>query len=921
MRYLFDNYVLAMQRYELHGAGGLIKLRRKVFQVLAYLLAHRDRVVPKHELLEHLWPDQFVGDATLTSCITALRKALGDDGRTLHGQGYRFVAAVEVQEPLPADTVPHALISPRERERVSGDETATRAVLSPPFQPLSEGALALHEAPLPLAMPLHVEHKQVTVLCGTLAEAPALAARLGPEAMYHLMRNVLALTQETVQHYGGTLLQVSGEGFLALCGAPVAQEDHARRAVLAALELRQRLRVPEALQGQPHGVALRLGLHTGSVVVGPLEYDPQRPYTAVGDTLALATRLQQQAAPDTVLVSAATYALVQAEVQAETWTAGPSTALSLPASAYIVHGLLRRRAGVPWRSGRLQSRFVGRARELALLHERLALAASRQGQAVGLVGEPGMGKPRLLAEFAHSLGGQAVTYCEGHCLAYGSVTPYLPVRDLLRQLWNLPDTAALDTITATIQQQLHTAGIVSDHGVPLLLQFLNVPGEAAALVDISPQERRAQTFALLRQIILHASQRRPLVLAVENLHWSDPTSEEWLTALAAQLGGTAILLLATYRPGYRLPWLAHSWATQVALPPLNPHDSLAVVQAVPHAAQLPVCQHQAIVTQAAGNPFFLEELTWAAVEPGTHARNRPLPDTIQAVLGARLDHLPQEAKRLVQIAAVIGPEVPMPLLERVVGLAEDVLQRSLAHLQGAELLYEMQLFPDPVYTFKHALTHDVAYNSLLLEQRRVLHARIVEALEALAPDRIAEQVERLAHHTLRGEVWDKAFTYCRQAGAKAYAGSAYREAVGYWEQALEAQAHLPPDRPTQEQAADVHGNLYFALHALRQHAQMLTHLRAAEALAVGLADHRRLGIIYRSLANTLRLMQDYEPALAYSQRAHAMATVLGDVGLQMESRLAMGWIYCDLGDYRQAMEHFRQALTILTAAWDASTAV
>jgi tetratricopeptide (TPR) repeat protein len=322
-------------------------------------------------------------------------------------------------------------------------------------------------------------------------------------------------------------------------------------------------------------------------------------------------------------------------------------------------------------------------------------------------------------------------------------------------------------------------------------------------VDISSQERRAQTFALLRQIILHASQRRPLVLAVENLHWSDPTSEEWLTALAAQLGGTAILLLATYRPGYRLPWLAHSWATQVALPPLNPHDSLAVVQAVPHAAQLPVCQHQAIVTQAAGNPFFLEELTWAAVEPGTHARNRPLPDTIQAVLGARLDHLPQEAKRLVQIAAVIGPEVPMPLLERVVGLAEDVLQRSLAHLQGAELLYEMQLFPDPVYTFKHALTH----------------------------------------------------------------------------------------------------------------------LRAAEALAVGLADHRRLGIIYRSLANTLRLMQDYEPALAYSQRAHAMATALGDVGLQMESRLAMGWTYCDLGDYRQAMEHFRQALTILTAAWDASTAV
>jgi DNA-binding winged helix-turn-helix (wHTH) protein len=301
MRYLFGNYVLAMQRYELHSAGGLLKLRRKVFQVLAYLLAHRYRVVSKQELFRHVWPDQFVGEATLTSCITALRKALGDDGRTprflrtLHGQGYRFVAAVEVQEPLLADTAPHALTPPGEQEKVSGDEAATRAVLFPPFQPLHEGALALHKALLPLAMSLSVEHKQVTMLCGTLAEAPALAARLGPEAMYRLMHDVLTLAQETVQRYDGTLLQVSGEGFVVLFGAPVAQEDHARRAVLAALELHQRLQVPEARRGQTHGVALRLGLHTGSVVVGPLEYDPQRPYTAVGDTLALATRLQQQA--------------------------------------------------------------------------------------------------------------------------------------------------------------------------------------------------------------------------------------------------------------------------------------------------------------------------------------------------------------------------------------------------------------------------------------------------------------------------------------------------------------------------------------------------------------------------------------------------------------------------------------------------
>ena len=281
--------------------------------MLAYLLAHRDRVVPKHELLEHLWPDQFVGDAVLKACITALRKALGEQGRTprfvrtLHGQGYRFVAAVEAREHLPVDDAPPPLLAalpsfPRQ-EKARGRGTRARAAATVPCRQESPGRGT------------QTGHRAVR---GS-GRGPTLAARLGPEAMYHLMRAVLALAQDTVQRYGGTLLQVSGEGFLALFGAPVAQEDHARRAVLAAFELRQRLHAPDALRGQPHDVAVRLGLHTGPVVVGPLVHDPQLPYTAVGDTLHVATRLQQQAAPDTILVSAATYRLVQDEVQGEAW--------------------------------------------------------------------------------------------------------------------------------------------------------------------------------------------------------------------------------------------------------------------------------------------------------------------------------------------------------------------------------------------------------------------------------------------------------------------------------------------------------------------------------------------------------------------------------------------------------------------------
>jgi tetratricopeptide (TPR) repeat protein len=307
----------------------------------------------------------------------------------------------------------------------------------------------------------------------------------------------------------------------------------------------------------------------------------------------------------------------------------------------------------------------------------------------------------------------------------------------------------------------------------------------------------------------------------------------------------------------------------------------------------------------------VEELTWAAVAHGDHAGALPIPDTIEAVLAARLDQLPQEEKHLVQTAAVIGTEVSVPLLQRIAGLPEEALRQGLGHLQSLEFLYETHLFPEHAYTFKHALTREVAYSSLLHERRWMLHAQIVGSMETLYAERLHEHVELLAHHALQGEVWDKAVTYCRQAGTKALAGSAYREAVGYWGQALEALAHLPPDRPMLEQSIDVHCDLSAALEPLDQSAQKLAHLRAAESLTEGLADHRRLGIVYRMLANALRQMQDYELALAYSQRAYASATTLGDVRLQLESHLAMGWIYHNLGDYHPAMEHLQQALTIL----------
>jgi predicted ATPase len=404
-----------------------------------------------------------------------------------------------------------------------------------------------------------------------------------------------------------------------------------------------------------------------------------------------------------------------------------------------------------------------------------------------------------------------MTYCEGHCHSYGSATPYLPVFDLLHQLCGITDADSPPVVTAQVRQQLQEVGLDPEEAAPYLLHLLGITVGTERIAALSPEEHKARTFACLRQFSLQHSRRHPLIMAVENLHWIDATSEDYLTSLVERLAGAPILLLATYRPGYRPPWLEKSYATQLALPGLTARDSLVVVQSVLQTTPLADALRREIVGKAAGNPFFLEELTRAVAAEGARPTTLVVPDTVQAVLASRMDQLPPEEKRLLQVSAVIGMDVSLPLLRAVAEVPEDVLSRSLDHLQAGEFLYETRLTPEPQYTFTHALTRQVAYETLLQEPRRALHARIVEALEALAGNRVAEQVEWLAHHALRGQVWDKALVYGRQAGEKALARSAHREAVESLEQALRAVSQLAESREAIAQDIDLRLELRNAL--------------------------------------------------------------------------------------------------------------
>jgi class 3 adenylate cyclase/DNA-binding winged helix-turn-helix (wHTH) protein/tetratricopeptide (TPR) repeat protein len=906
MRYVFGDYLLDTQRREFSLAGEAVPLRPKVFQVLAYLLAHRDRVVRKQELLDHLWPGQYVADTALNSYIMAVRKAIGDQWptpqllRTVRGYGYRFVAPVRVQEPVsPAVGLPSGPF-PKE------------PTLAPahPNHPLPAGTSAAADATGPNTPAPDGEYKPVTVLCCTAAEVLTRATRSDPEVRYRLMQAAFGIAHEVISHYGGTITSYAADAFTAVFGAPVAQEDHAWRAVMAALDLSQRRHqhpIPPTLTPATD-LPVRIGLHSGLALVGRLGHGPQEFYTAMGEPTTLATRLQHKAAPGTILVSAETYQLVRGEVRVELWGTldGDEWATAVP--VYTVRGLSRLPVDRLTPRPRVWSPFVGRARELALLHDRLDRAHGGHGQVVALVGDPGMGKSRLLAEFHRRLPASPITWYIGHCRSYGQAIPYRPLLDVLRQLCGIAEGESTDAVTAAIRRGLQESGRVGEEEIALLGQFLDLPGASEPLTRLSPELRQSRTFALLRHLVLQAAQRQPLVLVVENLHWIDATSDAWLASLVECLAGAALLLVVTARPEYRPTWGAHSAVTQLALPPLGARDSRTIVRAVRQAAPLPDALIEQLVAAAAGNPFFLEELVWHAREQGSPHTPGTAPETVHAVLAARIDCLPREDKHLLECAAVVGTEVPLPLLQAIAELSSEALLLGLARLQAAEFLYETRRIPDMMYTFKHALTQQVAYETLLQERRRALHARIVEALEALAAERLAEQVERLADHALRGEVWDKAVTYCRQSGEKAMAQSAHREAERSFEQALRALSHLPQQRHTREQAIDLRLALRNALFPSGNHGRILTYLREAEALAAALDDPRRLAQVSVFLSNHLFAIGAYDQAIVSGKRALALAKAGGDLVQHALTNRYLGVVYKAQGDFRRAIHCFGQAV-------------
>jgi predicted ATPase/class 3 adenylate cyclase len=762
---------------------------------------------------------------------------------------------------------------------------------------------------------LEGERKQITVLFADLKGSTELIADLDPEEARTLLDPVLEKMMEAVHRYEGTVSRVMGDGIMALFGAPLALEDHAVRACYAALAMQAAIRSysEQLRRSQGVSVQIRVGLNSGEVVVRAISNDLHMDYTAMGVTTHLAARLEQLAAPGTALLSSATLRLAEGYVTVK--AQGPVTlkGIGQPVEVYELTGAGSARTRLQAAAARGLTTLVGRSGELAQMLSAAERSHAGHGEVVALIGEPGVGKSRLVWEFTHSLRTRDCLVLESASVSYGKASAYHPVIDLLKSYFEIEDRDDARRVREKVTGKLLALDeALKPHLVPLLA-LLDVAVEDERWKGLEPVQKRLRTLDACKRLMLREAQVQPLAVVFEDLHWIDSETQALLDALVESLPTARVLLLVTFRPDYPHRWSPKTYYTQLRIDPLTGESAKELLRTL--LGTDPSLQPLArlLIERTEGNPLFLEESVRTLVETGALQGSRgayrlaapatsiQVPSTVQAILAARIDRLAPEEKQLLQATAVIGKDVPYSLLQRVTELPQEALGQRLGSLQTAEFLYEKTLFPDLEYTFKHALTHEVAYGSLLQERRKALHARIVASVEQLYADRLTEQLDRLAHHALRGEVWDKALAYSRQAAEKATGRSAHREAWSHLEQAIAVLPHLPQTKATLEQAVDLRLAARTCLGPLGEFTRWIELGLEAEPLAKVLNDPRREARVHCSVCVALVLTGRGAEAIEHGERAMAIAESLQESSLRLDARFSLGLAHWRRGAYRTAI--------------------
>jgi class 3 adenylate cyclase/tetratricopeptide (TPR) repeat protein len=655
---------------------------------------------------------------------------------------------------------------------------------------------------------LEGERKQVTVLFVDIVGSTSQSENLDPKEAHALMGRAIEIMVDEVHRYEGTVNQFLGDGVMALFGAPIAHEDHARRAVQAALAIQRALQpLDEELRSKGRsGLQVRQGLNTGLVVVGSIGTDLRMDYTAVGDTTNVAARLQHAAKPGSILISGRTRRLIEGYFELRSLGAMDLKGKAEKVVGFEVLSAQSTRTRIDIEADRGFTPLVGRDKEIQTLVEAFEKSKSGAGQVVLLVGEAGIGKSRLLMEFRRRIGDE-VTWCEGRALSFGRSMAFHPLIDMLRRLYRIEETDSEADVIEHVEHAVLALGDDLKPALPYLRHLLGIdPGSAAAVAAMDPQLRRVEIFDALRRYFLRAAQTRPQVMVFEDLHWIDQATEEFLRSFLDSVPAARVLMLLTYRPDYDYPLGQRSYQTVQSLRPLSIEESARMGDALLGDQSVPAELRALIYRKSEGNPFFVEEVVKSIQESRAleHKGDQTVlaksfsdllvPDRVQDAIMARIDRLGEEPKRVLQLASVVGREFTSRLIDRLADLHGGT-EAMMRELKAKELIYEKSLFPELAYMFKHALTQEVAYSSLLIKRRGDLHRLVALAIEDLYADRLGEHFEVLAYHFSKAEDWDKTLEYLLKSATKAVKAFGLREALRLYEEALAAARQLAAKIP------------------------------------------------------------------------------------------------------------------------------
>ncbi len=774
---------------------------------------------------------------------------------------------------------------------------------------------------------LEGERKIITVLFADIKGSMEIMESLGPEESQRLLNPCIQLMMDAVHRTEGTIGRVLGDGVMALFGAPLALEDHAHRALYAALRMHETVRrYADELQ-QRHGIELqiRVGVNTGDVVVGAIGNDLFMEYTPVGHAVGIAARMEALAAPGSTCIAASTYGLTQ---HAFRFASRGTTKVKGVTEPCAVYELLDPDPA----SSRLTARtavgfapFLGRAQELARLEEFVQRAESGHGQVVLLTGEAGLGKSRLIEELKPFLRERDFLLIAGEGFAYGKTRAYAPLIDMLKRYCNINDQDPPDAYEEKLRSTLADVHTSLTAFVPVFLELLSATVVSdPAIAALSTEAKLQQVLNGIKQLIALQCRLQPVALLVEDLHWLDNRSIAFLHALTTGLGSLPVLLLCSSRPNHFYPWETLSFTHKVQLAPLPQDVRLALFTALVGESPTISTLASAVCQRSEGNPFFLEEIVQNlretgilheqkdAVAPPRSPADWTLPPTVQSVLASRLDRLPAAAKSLLQTAAVIGRESPRPVLALVSGMEESAFEQTLDLLQEREFLYEAALYPESIYSFKHALIQEVAYHELLQEHRSTLHEHVGGAIEKLFPDKLSEYASLLAYHYSRSANTNKALHYLDLAGRRASTLYADADAQYFWEECLRLLLAQPPSLKRDQQEVRIRLHLINVLsRQYNDDTPIRSQFAAAEAVCERLQDARLLAELNATLAIAYVLRGKPQPGLTHARTAKNAADTLQDLHLQIITAGPLAHLLWIDGAFEEALQVAESGLSLV----------